>query len=191
MSTFRAVTVLALASGCATSLPMPPLASPPIAVDQIRDRVHINPYHAVVKRKVLASFRGLTAHDPGPALALMATDVRYTFEGEHALGGTRVSRAGVQKWFTRLLRLLPGQFAIREVRVTGWPWSTRVVTRFEHHVVPPEGPAYWGPGVQIVDLRWGKATQIHTYVDTAKLVETLTAMAAAGQAEAMAPPILE
>ncbi|MBK8234211.1 MAG: nuclear transport factor 2 family protein [Deltaproteobacteria bacterium] len=170
---------------------MPPLAPPPIAVDQIRDRVHINPYHAVVKRKVLASFRGLTAHDPGPALALMATDVRYTFEGEHALGGTRVSRAGVQKWFTRLLRLLPGQFAIREVRVTGWPWSTRVVTRFEHHVVPPEGPAYWGPGVQIVDLCWGKATQIHTYVDTAKLVETLTAMAAAGQAEAMAPPILE
>lgn len=178
---------LAMATGCAHA----PSSVPPVPVDQTKDGVTLNPYHAVVRRKVLTSFSGLTAHDPAPALALMADDVRYTFEGEHALGGTRHSRAGVQKWFARLLRLLPGQFVIREITVKGWPWSTRVVTRFEHWVEPPAEPPYWGAGVQIVLLRWGKARQIRTYVDTARLVKTLDALAERGDAEASAAPILE
>jgi ketosteroid isomerase-like protein len=100
-----------------------------------------NPYHAVVRSKILNAFRGLTNHDAAPALAIMAEDVQYTFEGEHALGGTRVTRRGVERWFGRLFRLLPGPFVIRSVEVTGWPWSTRVVTTFEHQVSPPEGGA--------------------------------------------------
>ncbi len=161
-----------------------------VAVDQTAEG-SLNPYHAIVRGKVLAAFEGLSLHDAGPALSLMAEDVCYTFEGAHALGGTRVSRAGVAKWFERLFRLLPGQFVIREVMVSGWPWSTRVVTRFEHYVAPPDAPPYWGAGVQITDLSWGSAEKIHTYVDTAKLVQTLAALAVQGDAEAVAPPILE
>jgi SnoaL-like domain len=189
MSTSTRVLALGLITGCAAN--PGGSSTPPVAVDQTHDGVHLNPYHAVVRRKVLRAFRGLTAHDPGPALSLMASDVRYTFEGEHALGGTRVSRAGVEKWFARLLRLLPGQFVIREVTVKGWPWSTRVVTRFDHYVEPPDEPAYWGAGVQIVGLRWGKARTIHTYLDTARLVKTLDALAEHGEHEASAAPILE
>jgi ketosteroid isomerase-like protein len=161
-----------------------------VAVDQTEEGT-LNPYHAVVRGKVLTAFEGLSQHDAAPALSLMAEDVEYRFEGAHALGGTRVSRAGVAKWFGRLFRLLPGQFVIREVMVSGWPWSTRVITRFEHYVAPPDAPPYWGAGVQITDLRWGQAEKIHTYVDTAKLVQTLSALAAHGEAEATAPPILE
>lgn len=161
------------------------------AVDATNDGVTLNPYHAVVRGKVLRAFRGLTGHDSAPALALMADDVHYTFEGEHALGGTRVSKAGVAKWFGRLFRLLPGAFRIRSIEVEGFPWSTRVVTTFAHYVAPPEGAPYWGEGVQIVQLEWGEAKRIRTRVDVPTLVRTLDAMAAHGTTEAHAPPILE
>jgi len=162
------------------------------AVDSTHDGVTLNPYHAIVRGKVLRAFRGLTAHDAAPVLSLMAKDVHYTFEGDgHALSGTRVTRAGVERWFGRLFRLLPGPFVLRSVEVTGYPWSTRVVTTFAHRVDPPNEPSYMGEGVQIVDLAWGEAKTIHTYVDTARLVRTLDAMAAAGNAEAHAAPILE
>ena len=161
------------------------------AVDQTRDGITFNPYHAVVRGKVLAAFRGLTGHDAAPALALMAEDVTYRFEGDHALGGTRVSRGGVEKWFGRLFRLLPGPFAIRSVEVRGYPWSTRVVTTFAHYVEPPGAVAYWGSGIQITDLEWGAAKRIHTMVDTAKLERTLEALSREGVAEAKAGPIEE
>jgi ketosteroid isomerase-like protein len=189
-----AVPAVALAVGtpaCGHPAQPGPSTAPGVAVDQVRGPVRLNPYHAVVRRKVVRAFEGLSAHDPGPALALMADDVRYTFEGEHALGGTRVSRDGVGTWFARLFRLLPGQFVLREIDVEGWPWATRVVTCFEHYVEPPDGPPYWGAGVQLVRLRWGKATRIRTYVDTARLQQTLLAQAAQGVAEAVAAPILE
>jgi ketosteroid isomerase-like protein len=162
-----------------------------LEVDQTADGLAVNPYHAVVRSKILAAFRGLSVHDPRPALAAMAEDVQYTFEGEHALGGTRVSRGGVAKWFGRLFRLLPGPFVIRGVEVTGWPWSTNVVTTFAHHVIPPDEEAYWAAGIQTANLRWGRVVRIHTYVDTARLQQTLDAMAARGSEEAGAAPILE
>lgn len=97
----------------------------------------------------------------------MAPDVQYTFEGAHSLGGTRVSRAGVEKWFARLLRLLPGKFTLRSVEVA--PWRSTVYTVFEDVVTPQYGEPYRNHGVQIVELRWGSAVRIHTYVDTAKV----------------------
>src|SRR5947199_5879690 len=81
--------------------------------DATHDGLQLNPYHAVVRRKVIHSFRRLNERDPSAALALMADDVRYTFSGDHALGGTRVSRAGVEKWFGRLLRLFRSTFRLQ------------------------------------------------------------------------------
>lgn len=181
--------VLASTPACAAPEREPMI--PTSNVDATHDGLTLNPYHAVVRGKVLDAFRGLTAHDPEPALALMADDVRYTFEGEHALGGTRVTKTGVRKWFDRLLRLSPGAFVIRSVEVSGWPWSTRVVTTFEHYVAPPGEEPYWGPGVQIADLEWGAARKIRTYVDTGRLQHALGALHASGIEEAHAAPILE
>lgn len=188
-STLAATCLVLGCVACGPSTAAVPRVRPPLDVDQTHDGVTLNPYHAVVRRKVLRAFRGLSRHDPGPSLSLMADDVHYTFEGAHALGGTRVTRDGVATWFARLLRLLPGQFVIHEITVKGWPSRTRVVTRFDHWIEPPDAPAYWAAGVQVVRLRWGKATSIHTYVDTARLERTLASMAAAGDPEAVAPPI--
>jgi ketosteroid isomerase-like protein len=190
-----AVAVLGLTIvGCATagSTTMNIATAPHQDVDQTADGTTLNPYYAVVRSKILGAFRGLSEHEDGPALSLMADDVQYTFDGDHALGGTRVSRAGVKKWFGRLFRLLPGRFVVRSVEVTGWPWRTRVVTTLEHAVTPPVGAAYWATAVQTGELRWGVAVRIRTHVDDmAKLVHTLDALAERGNAEAKASPIVE
>lgn len=159
--------------------------------DATHDGLQLNPYHAIVRRKIIGSFRRLNERDPSAALALMASDVRYTFSGEHALGGTRVSRAGVEKWFGRLLRLFRSTFSLESVRVVGWPWRTEVFNVFEDRVVPEVGEAYVNRGVQVVELRWGKAVRIETWVDTARVVRLLDGLAAHGIAEAHAPPICD
>lgn len=160
-------------------------------VDATDDRFSIDVFRAVVRGKVLHSFERLSEGDPSAALALMSPAVEYTFEGEHALGGTRVSRDGVEKWFGRLLRLLPGRFTIRSVEVAGWPWRSTVYTVFEDVVRPRFGEPYRNHGVQVVDLEWGQAVRIHTYVDTAKVGRALRVLAEHGVDEATAPPILE
>ena len=161
------------------------------SVDRTSDPFSLDPFRLVVRAKVLRSFERLSEGDPSAALALMRDDVRYTFEGAHALGGTRVSRAGVERWFGRLLRLLPGRFTIRSVDVVGWPWRATVYVVFEDDVCPAVGEPYRNQGVQIVELAWGKAVRIHTYVDTAKVTRALDALAAAGIEEASAAPIAE
>ena len=146
-------------------------------VDATHDGLSIDVFRAIVRGKVLRSFERLSEGDPSAALAVMAPGVEYTFEGEHALGGTRVSRVGVEKWFGRLIRLLPGRFTIRSVPVGGWPWKATVYTVFEDIVRPAIGEPYLNHGVQVIELRWGTAVRIHTYVDTAKVERALQTLA--------------
>ena len=160
-------------------------------VDETNDGFSLDVYRNVVRGKVIDSFAHLSDGDPSRALKLMAPDVEYTFEGAHALGGTRVSRAGVEKWFGRLLRLLPGKFTLRSVEVVGGPWRSTVYTVFEDLVAPQYGEPYRNHGVQRVELRWGSAVRIHTYVDTAKVEHALRVLAEHGIAEAAASPIDE
>lgn len=164
---------------------------PNTEIDHTDDGFSLNPFRAVVRGKVLHSFERLSQGDPSAALALMDDEVEYTFEGEHALGGTRVSKAGVARWMDRLLRLLPGQFEIQSVEVVGWPWRATVYVVFEDRVAPAIGAPYRNHGVQVVDLEWGRAVRIHTYVDTSKLERALEVMAKEGIAEAQAEPITD
>jgi len=160
-------------------------------VDATGDGFSLDPYRAVVRGKVVEGFRRLSEGDPSYVLSLMAEDVEYTFEGRHALGGTRVSRAGVERWFARLLRLIPGRFTLRSVEVAGGPWASVVYTVFEDQVTPRLGTPYRNHGVQVAELRWGQVVRVHTYVDTALVEAALAAMAAQGIEEAGAPPITD
>ena len=160
-------------------------------VDETHDGFSLNVYRNVVRGKVIDSFGYLNERDASRALGLMDANVEYTFEGEHSLGGTRVSRAGVEKWFGRLFRLLPGKFTLRSVEVVGGPWRSTVYTVFDDVVTPPFGEPYRNHGVQVVELRWGVAVRIHTYADTAKVQRALSVLAEHGVDEANAPPIIE
>jgi ketosteroid isomerase-like protein len=151
----------------------------------------LNPYRAAVKRKVLAAFSALNRRDYEVTLSLMADDVHYCFEGQHALGGERFSKAAVRLWFERLWRLLHSDFHVYDVAVSGMPWNTTVVVRFADHVRPAFGPAYVNHGVQVSRLRWGTVVDVYTAVDVKKLTTVLAVMSQAGVAEAAAPPITD
>jgi ketosteroid isomerase-like protein len=160
-------------------------------VDATSDGFSLDPFRAIVRGKVIEGFARLSDGDPTYVLGLMADDVEYTFEGRHALGGTRVSKGGVEKWFARLLRLIPGKFTLRSVEVRGGPAACVVYTVFEDVVTPAVGARYRNHGVQVAELRWGKVVRVHTYVDTALVEAALEAMKEAGVAEASLPPITD
>src|ERR1043165_8828182 len=73
-------------------------------VDSTADGFSLNVFRNIVRSKVIDAFTRMSEGDASGALALMREDVKYRFEGDHALGGERVSRAGVEKWFGRLFR---------------------------------------------------------------------------------------
>lgn len=190
-----ALGLAAVSAGCTTERgaiagPWPAaVASTP--VDTTGDGLSVDIFRNVVRGKVIAAFEALNRRDAKPVLALMADDVRYSFEGDHALGGTRVTKAGVEQWFERLFRLLPSQFTLRSVEVAGWPWRATAYIVFEDRVSPRVGDAYVNRGVQIVEMEWGKAVAIRTFVDTDKVVRALRVLADNGVAEALAAPITD
>ena len=164
-------------------------AAPP--TDSTADGLSLNVYRNTVRSKVIHAFERLSERDASAALDLMADDVHYWFSGHHALGGERVTKTGVEKWFGRLFRLFKSHFVLRSVEVAGWPWDSTVTTVFEDHVTPAFGTPYVNPCVQVTRLRWGKAVKIRTYVDTGRIEAVLGELAANGVVEASAPPILE
>jgi ketosteroid isomerase-like protein len=186
-------TVVVFTSGCASGAAARGaagvLAHEPI--DSTTDGFSLDPWRAIVRAKVIEGFARLSAGDPTYVLGLMADDVEYTFEGRHALGGTRVTKRGVERWFTRLLRLIPGTFTLRSVELRGGPAACTVYTVFEDVVTPLVGAPYRNHGVQVAELRWGKVVRVHTYVDTALVEAALSAMRDAGVEEAGAAPITD
>lgn len=154
-------------------------------------RLLLRGWHALVRRQMTLVYEALSRGDARPALARMAQDVEYAFPGDHALGGTRTSRAGVARWFARFFRLVPGPFVIEDMQVSGPPWATRVVTIFEHEVSIPGEGTYRGPAIQIAEFRWFRAVRLRTSVDAARLTRMLAALAHHGVDEAGAPPIVD
>lgn len=158
---------------------------------EIVNTFSINPYRLVLKRKILKGFDELNKGNYTYITNLFASDVVYHFEGDHCLGGTRVSRAGVEKWFERLLRLLPSKFNIYSITISGPMWKTRAIMEFTDSVTPQYGSPYVNNGIQVVELSFGVAKKIHTYVDTNKVCTALNVLYDNGVVEAAAPKIEE
>jgi ketosteroid isomerase-like protein len=120
----------------------------------------------------------------------LAADVHHVFPGDNALGGERHSRAAFALWLQRLYRLIPEiEFEVHEVAVRGWPWDTAVAIEWTDRGVAADGTAYVNEGAHWIRLRWGKAVEVHAYLDTEKVTRLLEGMAAAGIDEAAAAPI--
>lgn len=149
-------------------------------------------YHTIVKRKVRASFeKHLAAGDYEAVLKDFAPDVRYTFAGDNALGGTRHSRDGVRRWFQRLFVVFPKlRFEIGSLLVKGWPWNTTIVLEWTDRAEPSGGSAYVNEGVHVMRMRWGRVIAIHAYLDTEKMSRTCARLAEHGLAEAGAEQIV-
>lgn len=71
----------------------------------------------------------------------------------------------------------------------GAPWQTVAVVEFYDQVSPEGIEPYTNHGVMIAQIRWGKATDVHIFVDTDKVVRALEQLRENGIAKAGSPPI--
>jgi ketosteroid isomerase-like protein len=101
------------------------------------------------------------------------------FSGDHAMAGEQRGIDAVRAWFDRVhgyfpdLRIEPDQIV-----VDGWPWDTRVATRFRVSATLADGRPYANEGMQFLRLRWGRAVEDYLYEDTQKLAAELERLGA-------------
>jgi ketosteroid isomerase-like protein len=147
-------------------------------------------YHAVVRRRVLATFAALSRGNYEPALAGMAPRFEHIFAGSHPAGGTRHTPDAMRRWFERLFRLNHNlSFIIKHVAVGGPPWNTTAVVEWRDTAVLATGTDYVNDGVHVIRMRWGKVISLHAYLDTEVFATACRQMADAGITEASAAPI--
>lgn len=147
-------------------------------------------YARIVAGVLRRAFDGLSAGDIDAITSKLAPDCVHTFAGDHALGGTRNTPASIRAWYERLLSLL-GDFRadIRRMRVAGPPWATVAVVEWVESNSGADGVVTSAPVVNVIELRWGKATRVAISTDTAALERTLARAAAVGHPNALASPI--
>ncbi|HUI22408.1 MAG TPA: nuclear transport factor 2 family protein [Methylocella sp.] len=149
-------------------------------------------YHAIVAARIRKLFKKLGEEDYSLVLDNLAPQCEHSFFGSHALGGTRRTRAAIQRWYERLPCVLPRlSFEVKRIIVTGWPWATTAVVEWHDFGHAADGTAIMNQGVHVVELRWGKTTAIRIYCDTALLGRVLERNAACGITEAVAQPIAD
>lgn len=146
-------------------------------------------YHAYVRARVRRLFEAVSRGDAEPVLRLFAPRFEHVFLGTHALGGSRRTLAATREWYARLYRLLPDiGFDLTRIWVSGGPWKTIVVIEWSETNSGTDGVRTTNHGIHALELRWGRATRL-IICPAEPLALTLDRLAAAGNAEAHAPPI--
>ncbi|MHC9043958.1 nuclear transport factor 2 family protein [Microbacterium saperdae] len=148
-------------------------------------------YAMIVRRKVRRTFEQINTGDYAAMVDGLSDEFEYVFHGEHALGGRRVTKDAMNRWWERTLSVLPGAtFDVREVLVNGGPWKTRVAVRSVVSGPLPDGELYENTVFQFMTITWGKVTAVETVEDLQVLERALRKVADAGNAEAVAAPII-
>ncbi len=147
-------------------------------------------YASIVERVIRDGFQSLSRGDCEPVIGKFLPQAYFRFVGHHALGAELHEIAAIRRWFERLLRLFPGiQFEVRDVKVSGLPWDTLVVTQLGIRATLPDGQSYRNDALQVVRLRWGRIVEDFIYEDTHVLVTALAQIARQGVTEAASEPI--
>jgi ketosteroid isomerase-like protein len=149
-------------------------------------------YGALVRRMVRSGLERESGGDYSAVVEIMAPEIHQVFPGDHALGGERHTRDGVERWFERLFLLLSGlSIEPRNIVVSGLPWNTSVAVEWIATASPKDGVPYRNEGVHIMRMRWGRLVELRTYLDTEKVTSACHRLAAAGVEEAAAAPITD
>src|SRR5262245_44990892 len=148
-------------------------------------------YHSIVRGQVRALFGAVIRGDAEPVVRPFARRFEHSFLGDHALGGVRTTLPAARRWYERLYRLLPDiRFDLRRIQVSGSPWNTLVLVEWDETNSGTDGIRTYNSGLHVLHLRWGRATKLVICPDTTGLKATLERLAAAGNVEAMAAPIV-
>ena len=149
-------------------------------------------YHSVVRRRVKELFAAINQRNAEPVLQLFAREFEHSFLGDHALGGSRRTLSATRQWYERLYRLLPDiRFDLGRTTVSGGPWNTIVAIEWDETNSGTDGVRTYNHGLHVMHLRWGRATRLLICPDTIGLKATLDRLADAGNAEALATPIVD
>ena len=149
-------------------------------------------YQQVVRRILTSAFAGLNKGEIEAVTGKLTADAEHYFIGHHTLSGTRRTSTSIYRWYARLLSLFPDiQFQLHRIQVQGPPWSTIATVEWSETNTGTDGVRTYNEGVNIVEIRWGKVRRVRIYTDTARLTGTLNRLAAAGNPEAKADPIVD
>ncbi|PRA78810.1 nuclear transport factor 2 family protein [Microbacterium sp. MYb66] len=147
-------------------------------------------YAAIVRSKVRSTFEQINSGNYHAMVDGLDSPFEYVFHGNHALGGRRVTKEAMVRWWERTLNLLPGaKFEVLEVLVNGGPWRTRIAVRNRVRGPLPGGEQYENVVFQFMTLRWGKVSAVETVEDLQVLERALRLVADSGKPEALAAPI--
>ncbi|MCU1474660.1 nuclear transport factor 2 family protein [Amnibacterium sp.] len=147
-------------------------------------------YHSIVKRIAVRNFQRVNEGDYEALLSACSPTIHHRFGGSHALGGERHDVDALRAWFGRLGRVGPDlTLTVTDVWVTGGPWNTHVIIRWDNHETLPDGSGYTNHGVHVVQMRWGRIVDIDANEDSQAVAESMPIRAASGIPEALAAPI--
>ncbi|MDQ3935212.1 MAG: nuclear transport factor 2 family protein [Actinomycetota bacterium] len=137
-------------------------------------------YKTIVASQVRKAYRQISAGEFDEVLKSFAGDVRFQMMGDHRLGGERRGIDEARAWFEEVGRLFPGlRLEAEDVIVSGFPWNTRIATRFRVSASLADGGRYENRGMQFLRLRWGKAVEDRLYEDTRVLTDAIERQRAA------------
>ena len=106
--------------------------------------------------------------------AIFARNAVFQMMGDHHLGGEQRGREEIRAWFEEVHRLFPDlKLEPTEIVVSGFPWNTRVATRFKVSASLDGGGRYENEGIQFLRLRWAKAVEDRLFEDTQVLSEAI------------------
>jgi ketosteroid isomerase-like protein len=137
--------------------------------------------------------RGLAAVERGDfdqVLRQFRPDGELVFISRTALGARLTGKADLRRWFERFRRLLPDpRFDVRRLVMGGPVWDQRIAAHviIRSHV---GGGPYENQFAQFLTLRWGKVAEDFILEDTATWEAASRRLAAAGNLEASAHPLL-
>jgi ketosteroid isomerase-like protein len=137
--------------------------------------------------------RGLAAVERGDfdqVLRQFRPDCELVFISRTALGARLSGQADLRRWFERFRRLLPDPlFDVQRLVISGPVWDQRIAA----HVIIRSRVAsepYENQFAQFLTLRWGKVAEDFVLEDTATWEAASRRLAAAGDLEAIGPPLL-
>lgn len=121
-------------------------------------------YSWLVKRKVRAAWQLLS--DQKFDAIPMATELRFTYLGDHALATEIRSADELRAWLRALFERFPDlRFEVEDVVVDGPPWSLHTATRYR---AVQNGQTLYR-GAQFTRIRWGRLAEEIILPDTQAL----------------------
>lgn len=149
----------------------------------------ISPVRQIAARTYLHGLAAAERGDFDQLLRQFAPRCEFVFVSRTALGARLSGRADLLRWFERFRCLLPDpQFDVVRLVIAGPVWAQHIAA---HVIIRSRiaGEPYQNQFAQFLTLRWGKVAEDLVLEDTATWETASRRLAAAGTAEAAAPPL--